>query len=254
MFDSDTKFPIGGFLSGIRNFRRKKLYDKLSRSLFQDSFNDISWQDFEFLVGEYFRRWQFSVEETGSGINGGVDLIARKDREEYLVRCKHKKAGKVGVKVAQDLLGATAGSEANGGILVVSSEFTKDAVAFAKANNIALLGGRELHRNMKSQLIFENRPDRRKERALKRVKWLLATLLAAAICFSTLNPGKIGKKEFLPDDQEHWDKKNDQISGPVKQGESKDFKFTDAQVQRAMDEVLSKKKRRQSEPSTTDSE
>ena len=254
MFDSDMKFSLGGFLSGIRNFRRKKLYDKLSRSLFQDSLNDISRQDFEFLVGEYFRRWQFSVDETGSGTDGGVDLIARKDREEYLVRRKHKKAGKVGVKGVRDLLRVTAGSGATGGIMVASSEFTKDAVALAKANNIALLDGRELHRNMKAQLIFENQPDRRKERALKRVKWLLAGLLAAAICFSALNPGKISKKKFYPDDQEPQDKKDDQIGRPIEQEESKDFKFTDAQVQRAMDEVLSKKKRRQSEISTTDSE
>ncbi len=237
-------FLTGSFLSGIRNFKRKNLYEKTSQSVSLDCLNDMSWQDFEFLVGEYFRRWQFSVEETGSGADSSVDLIARKDREKYLIQCEHSKAGAVGVKAVRELLGVTVGAEATGGILVASSEFTKDAVAFAKASNIALLDGRELHRNMKSQEIFQSHSDEKKERKLKRVKWVLAGLLVVAICFFALHPGN----------QEHQNKEDDQISRPNEQKESKDFRFTDDQVERAMEEVLSKKKHREPETATADPE
>ena len=246
------KFRIGALFSRIRNFKRKKFYDKISRTLSQDFLKNMSWRDFEFLVGEYFRRWQFSVEETKAGADGGVDLIARKDREKYFIQCEHREAGRVELKVVRELPGVTVEAGATGGIVVASGEFTKDAVAFAKANNIALLDGRELHRNMKLQVIYESQPDRKKTRILKRVKWLLAGLLVAAICFSALHPGNIDRKKFFHDDQEHQEIKGDHIKKPINQEESTNYKFTDDQVKRAMEEVLSSKKRRQSDTGTTD--
>jgi HJR/Mrr/RecB family endonuclease len=250
--DREMKFRIGALFSRIRNFKRKKLYDKISRTLSQDSLRNMSWRDFEFLVGEYFRRWQFSVEETKAGTDGGVDLIARKDREEYFIQCEHRGAGRVELKVVRDLPGVMVEDGATGGIVVTSGEFTKDVISFAKTNNIALLDGRELLRNINLQGIYESQPDRKKERILKRVKWLLAGLLVAAICFSALYPGKMIRKKFFHDDQEHQDIIGDQIKKPISQEESTDYKFTDDQVKRAMEEVLNSKKRRQSDTGTTD--
>ncbi len=246
------KFPIGAIFSGIRNFKRKKLYNKISRTLSQDYLKNMSWRDFEFLVGEYFRRWQFSVEEIKAGADGVVDLIARKDREKYFIQCEHRQTGRVELKVVRNLPGVVAEAGATGGIVVTPGEFTKDVVAFAKSNNIALLDGIKLLRNIKLQVIYESQPDRKKERVLKRVKWFLAGLLVAAICFSALYPGKIIRKKFFHDDQEHQDIIGDQIKKPINQEESRDYKFTDDQVKRAMEEVLSSKKRRQLDTGTTD--
>ena len=238
------KFPIGALFSRIRNFKRKKLYDKISQTLSQDSLKNMSWRDFEFLVGEYFRRWQFSVEETRAGADGGVDLIARKEEEEYFIQCEHWQAGRVDLKGLRELLGVTVEAGATGGIVVTPGEFRKDVVAFAKANNIALLDGRELHSGMKSQVIFQEQPDRRKERTLKRVKWLLAGLLVAAIYFFALYPGRMITEKFFTDNQEYRHVAGDQTKKPINQEESRDHKFTDDQVKRAMEEVLSSKKRR----------
>ena len=243
---------VGALLSAARNFKRRQLYDKISCSVFQDSLNDMSCRDFEFLVGEYFRRWQFNVKETKSSADCGADLIAEKDKERYLIQCKHGKADKLGVEIIQDLPGVMVRAEATGGIVVTSGEFKEDAVTFARANSIMLLDGRELHNNIKSQLIFESRPDRKTDRVRQKMKWALAGLLVAAICLSVFHFGEIGTsiysslpaqiKRFFPDDQEHRDTKNDQIDKPIKQTEDKNFKFTDDQVKRAMEEVLSKKK------------
>lgn len=41
--------------------------------------NDMSWQEFELLVGEAFRRKGYAVAENGGGgADGGVDLVLKK--------------------------------------------------------------------------------------------------------------------------------------------------------------------------------
>lgn len=61
----------------------------------------MSWQQFETLVGEGFRRRGYSVKETGGGgPYGSVDLVLSKNGEKTLVQCKQWKAFKVGVSGA----------------------------------------------------------------------------------------------------------------------------------------------------------
>jgi restriction system protein len=177
-------FLLGSVASVILNYKRAKLYGKTSRSAARNPLNDLSWRDFEFLVGEYFRRRQFTIKETKIGGDGGVDLIAKKGSEKFLVQCKHWKADKVGVNVVQELPGVMVDAGATNGIIVTSGEFTKDASAFARANNIRLLDGRELHNNMKSDVNFEHQPERETGRKLQRVKWIFAGFLVIAVGYS----------------------------------------------------------------------
>jgi restriction system protein len=140
-------FGIGAVTSVLMRMKRKKLHGEVSAG--DRIVSDISWQDFELLIGEYFRRQGFSVKETGPGADGGVDLVLRKKSAKYLVQCKHYKAYKVGVKPVRELLGVMASSGAAGGFVVTSGQFTKDAVAFAKDNNIKLLDGKALNKILK---------------------------------------------------------------------------------------------------------
>ncbi len=135
-------FGFGAILSLAMGIKRKKLHDDVSTG--DRKVTDISWQDFELLIGEHFRRQGFTVDETGPGPDGGVDLILKKDSAKYLVQCKQWKAYKVGVKIVRELLGAMVGAGAAGGYVVTSGEFTKDAVAFARENNIQLIDGIKL--------------------------------------------------------------------------------------------------------------
>jgi transposase len=74
-----------------------------------DALGDMTWREFEMLVGEGFRLQGYEVTETGGGgADGGVDLVLRKDREKYLVQCKQWKAFKVGVTVVRELYGVMA--------------------------------------------------------------------------------------------------------------------------------------------------
>ncbi len=247
-------FLLGSMASVILNSKRKKLYDKTSRSLSHNSLGNMSWQDFEYLVGEYFRRRQFSVEETKSGADGGVDLIATKGMEKYLIQCKHWKAYKVGVNVVRELLGVMVGVGATGGFVVTSGEFTKDAIDFAKGNNILILDGKELLKSMRSYAIFESQSEKKKGGKLQKIACAFVGLLFVAVCYFLLSPESSTSfysilpsqiKAFLPNGQEYRHAKNAQISMPIKQAEQKDVRFTDDQVTRAMEEVLSEKKSEQ---------
>jgi len=243
-------FLLGSLASVILNFKRTKLYDKTSRSVSHNSLSNMSWQDFEYLVGEYFRRRQFSVEETKSGADGGVDLIATKGMEKYLIQCKHWKAYKVGVNVVRELLGVMVGVGATGGFVVTSGEFTKDAIDFAKANNILILDGKELLNSMRSYAIFESQPENKKSRNLQKTAWAFIGFLFVAACYFLLYPQSSTSfysilpsqiRGLLPNGQEYRDARNTEISMPIKQTEQKDGRFTDDQVTRAMKEVLSEK-------------
>lgn len=105
----------------------------------------LSWSEFELMVGELFRRQGYAVEERGgSGPDGGVDLVLRKDGQKTIVQCKHWKAQQIGVTVVRELLGVMVDTQANNGILVSSGRFTNEALEFARGKPIELMDGETL--------------------------------------------------------------------------------------------------------------
>lgn len=133
---------IGGAIASIAGrMKRRKLLDSATTPG-GNSLLSISWHEFELLVGEALRRRGYAVQETGSnGPDGGVDLIARKDGETYLVQCKQWRAVQVGVPVVRELYGAMAAEGAVGGFVVTSGTFSKPAREFASGRNLQLIDG-----------------------------------------------------------------------------------------------------------------
>nr|WP_279213109.1 restriction endonuclease [Delftia acidovorans] len=92
----------GAAISAVRKRRRSRLFETTSASSSADALQNMSWREFETLVGEGFRRRGYSVKETGGGgPDGGVDLVLSKDGEKTLVQFKQWKAFKVGVSKAK---------------------------------------------------------------------------------------------------------------------------------------------------------
>jgi restriction system protein len=90
-----------------------------------DSIGNLSWRQFESLVGEAFRRKGYLVlENPADGADGGVDLRLRKDGKLIFVQCKHWKSRNVGVKVVRELYGIITAKKAHGGILVTYGNYT----------------------------------------------------------------------------------------------------------------------------------
>lgn len=132
----------GAAISAVRKRRRSQLFETTSASSSADALNNMSWREFETLVGEGFRRRGYSVRETGGGgPDGGVDLVLSKNGEKTLVQCKQWKAFKVGVSTVRELYGVMAADGAAAGFVVTSGRFTQEAAAFAAGRNIQLLDG-----------------------------------------------------------------------------------------------------------------
>ena len=135
-------FLIGAGLSAYGRYKRNALFTDVQASSSTSTLNDMSWQEFEMLVGEAFRRKGYAVVENGGGgADGGVDLVLRKDGEKFLVQCKQWKAYKVGVTTIRELYGVMAAQGATGGFVVTSGVFTQEAKEFADGRNIDLIDG-----------------------------------------------------------------------------------------------------------------
>lgn len=133
---------VAGTVSAVLSWRRARL---LKKQTGLDSVRDLSWQEFEALVGEAFRRRGYRVlENPGDGADEGVDLRLRKNGKKVYVQCKHWKKQKVGVKVVRELYGIVAAKNADQGIVVTYGDFTPEARAFARGKPLLLIGGDKL--------------------------------------------------------------------------------------------------------------
>jgi restriction system protein len=138
-------FVIGAGISAYGKHKRASLLTVVQEGTSPLVLNGMSWQEFEMLVGEAYRRKGYAVSETGGGgADGGVDLVLKKDGEKYLVQCKQWRAFKVGVTTIRELYGVMAAGGAAGGFVVTSGVFTQEAKSFAEGRNIDLIGGSEL--------------------------------------------------------------------------------------------------------------
>ena len=110
-----------------------------------DSIKNLSWRQFEELVGEVFRRQDYLVLENPSeGADGGIDLRLRKNGQVTFVQCKHWKSKSIGVKIVRELYGVMTAAKANRGKLATFGNFTQEAKNFAKGKPIDLIAGNQL--------------------------------------------------------------------------------------------------------------
>jgi restriction system protein len=130
--------------SALRSLSRRKLFDN-QRDI--DSIRNLTWQAFEQLVGEAYRRQGYDIEETGGGgADGGIDLVLRGHRETVLVQCKRWRNRQVGVDKVRELLGVVTANRADRGILVTSGRYSDSARRFAADKALTLVDGPELVR------------------------------------------------------------------------------------------------------------
>lgn len=132
----------GAAISTLGRAKRSRLLADVAQNSTAGALDDMTWSEFELLVGEAFRRKGYAVTETGSsGADGGVDLVLSKGGERHFVQCKQWKAFKVGVTTVRELYGVMAARGAAGGFVVTSGQFTADAKEFAAGRNITLIDG-----------------------------------------------------------------------------------------------------------------
>lgn len=136
-------------LSAWLRYKRYKNYVDVAGELGHVALEMLTWREFEQLVGEFFRRKGFSVEQrSGSDPDGGVDVVASIGSDRYLVQCKHWRMQRVGVKVVREICGVAAAEGAAGVFVVTSGTFTDEARRFVEENriDIELIAGDQLRR------------------------------------------------------------------------------------------------------------
>lgn len=132
-------FLLIGLFSFFRSLLIRRKFHELSRV---EQVRQLSWRQFESIVGEAFRRRGYAVMENAvDGPDGGVDLVLRKDGAKFYVQCKQWKQAKVGVKPIRELNGVLAAGDADGGFFVASGEYTEEARRFAGKCAIELIDG-----------------------------------------------------------------------------------------------------------------
>jgi len=139
--------PLCLSLGAVVSLIKRQKDTRLTRQAAQNpgaALMELSWAKFERLVGEAFRQRGYTVAETRSGADGGIDLRLKKDGERFLVQCKHWRAQRVPVEVVRELYGVMAAEGAAGGFVVTSGIFTGPAMEFAEGRNIELIDGAKL--------------------------------------------------------------------------------------------------------------
>ena len=109
-------------------------------------------EEFEWVVGELFRREGWQVKETGSqdGPDGNIDLELAKGPERRLVQCKRWTSAQVGVEEIRNFAGTLLRENLPGrqGVFVTLSRFNKYADEEAQKNGIELIDGAQLFDRM----------------------------------------------------------------------------------------------------------
>jgi hypothetical protein len=104
--------------------------------------------EFEFLVGELFRREGWKVEETGrqDAPDGNIDLKLSRGRQRRIVQCKRWTAKWVGVEDVRAFGGTLLreGLLGTDGVFVTLSEFTQQAMDEARESGLTLVDHRDL--------------------------------------------------------------------------------------------------------------
>lgn len=106
-------------------------------------------EEFEWLVGELFRREGWEVTETGSqdAADGNIDLKLSRGRDRAIVQCKHWARASVGVNEIREFGGTLLreGLQAKDGVFVTTSQFNRHALREAEALGLTLIDSRELY-------------------------------------------------------------------------------------------------------------
>lgn len=101
--------------------------------------------DFETFCAELFQSLGYEAHPTVRTGDGGIDIRLEKDGVRTIVECKcYRRSHAVGRPVIQKLYGANATEGAEHMLVVTTSSFSREAVAYAAQTGVALIDGPQL--------------------------------------------------------------------------------------------------------------
>lgn len=111
----------------------------------------LSPKEFEGYISALFFKMGYDTKVVGGSYDGGIDVIAKKDRINYYIQCKKYISSKVGVRDVRDFYGAIADRLSEGkAYFITTNIFTLEAERYAKDKPIELVDGYKLIKYIKS--------------------------------------------------------------------------------------------------------
>jgi HJR/Mrr/RecB family endonuclease len=130
----------------------KRQIERLKNSRWErEDLDNLSWEEFESIVGILFEERGFDTETTRGTQDLGVDVWAESEDERLAIQAKHYAAGNtVGRETLQKLTSTLAKGDADRAIIVTSSSFADTAVRYADdfGAGLELIDGNELLREL----------------------------------------------------------------------------------------------------------
>ena len=97
----------------------------------------MSGEEFEKLLGDYFKDRGYKVTLTPRSNDYGADLVLSKNRIRTIIQAKRYK-NKVNNRAVQEIVSAKSVYNADKCMVVTNSYYTKNAIKLAKANDVIL--------------------------------------------------------------------------------------------------------------------
>ena len=112
-----------------------------------DDLHQISWQEFESLIGTLYESFGYETEVTSDTADMGIDVWARNSDERVAIQAKRYQEGNtVGRETLQKLASTLAKGDADRVVVVTTSEFARTAEEYSDSfgSEIELIDGEEL--------------------------------------------------------------------------------------------------------------
>lgn len=139
------------YLSG--DFSKEKQAKAFKYSLI----NVETGEEFELYLQNLFRELNYKVKHCGKSGDQGGDLIVKKENITYVIQAKYY-THKLDNTPIQEVVGAIRFYNANRGVVITNSTFTKKAIELANTNRIILINGDDLEKL--TECIYEKDRDR----------------------------------------------------------------------------------------------
>lgn len=118
--------------------------------------NITTGSQFELYLENLFKDLGYKVKHSGKAGDQGADLVLKYGEKIYVVQAKYY-SSRLDNTPVQEVVGAIKYYNANQGVVITNSSFTKGAENLAKANNIILIDGSELKKII--NLVFEEQKE-----------------------------------------------------------------------------------------------
>jgi hypothetical protein len=121
--------------------------------------NSLTGHQFENLIETLIQKMGFVTKERMQSADGGIDIFATYPQPilegNYIIQCK-RYSKPISVSVVRDLYGVIHSRNANKGILITNSTYTKPAIEFAENKQLELIDGEKLVQLLAKYDLLEN--------------------------------------------------------------------------------------------------